>query len=101
MDRLVRRASPGALACKSSAGRKARTGFDSRDRGDRQLLIETFAKSTAEEYWTEISVDATLQGSMLTDIGIVTASGIDYSHRRWIVSETLSVESTDRYRRVI
>ena len=63
--------------------------------GDRQLLIETFAKSTAEEYWTEISVDATLQGSMLTDIGIVTASGIDYSHRRWIVSETLSVESTD------
>ena len=63
--------------------------------GSRQLLIETFAKSTAEEYWTEISVDATLQGSMLTDIGIVTASGIDYSHRRWIVSETLSVESTD------
>ena len=63
--------------------------------GNRQLLIETFAKSTAEEYWTEISVDATLQGSMLTDIGIVTASGIDYSHRRWIVSETLSVESTD------
>ena len=63
--------------------------------GDRQLLIETFAKSTAEEYWTEISVDATLRGSMLTDIGIVTASGIDYSHRRWIVSETLSVESTD------
>ena len=63
--------------------------------GNRQLLIETFAKSTAEEYWTGISVDATLQGSMLTDIGIVTASGIDYSHRRWIVSETLSVESTD------
>ena len=63
--------------------------------GDRQLLIETFAKSTAEEYWTEISVDATLQGSMLTDIGIVTASGVDYSHRRWIVSETLSVKSTD------
>ena len=63
--------------------------------GDRQLLIETFAKSTAEEYWTEISVDATLQGSMLTDIGIVTASGVDYSHRRWIVSETLSVEDVD------
>ena len=63
--------------------------------GERQLLIETFAKSTAEEYWTKISVDATLQGSMLTDIGIVTASGLDYSHRRWIVSETLSVESAD------
>lgn len=63
--------------------------------GDRQLLIETFAKSTAEDYWTEISVDARLRGSMLTDIGIVTASGVDYSHRRWIVLETLSVEGSD------
>lgn len=32
---------------------------------------------------------------MLTDIGIVTASGVDYSHRRWIVLETLSVEGSD------
>ncbi len=63
--------------------------------GDRQLLIESFTKSSTEEYWTKISIDARLQGSMLTDIGIVTASGIDYSHRRWIVSETLSVEGSD------
>ena len=63
--------------------------------GERQLLIESFSRSSDEDYWTGVSVDIKIQGSMLTDIGIVTASGIDYSHRRWIVSETLSVYETD------
>ena len=63
--------------------------------GDRQLLIESFTRTTDEEYWTMISIDASLQGSMLTDLGIVSADGIDYSHRRWIVSETLSVDESD------
>ena len=63
--------------------------------GERQLLIESFSRPSDEEFWTGVSVDIKVQGSMLTDIGIVTASGIDYSHRRWIVSETLSVYEPD------
>ena len=63
--------------------------------GERQLLIESFSRPSDEDYWTGVSVDIKIQGSMLTDIGIVTASGIDYSHRRWIVSETLRVYEPD------
>ena len=63
--------------------------------GEKQLLIESFSRPSDEDYWTGVSVDIKIQGSMLTDIGIVTASGIDYSHRRWIVSETLRVYEPD------
>ena len=63
--------------------------------GERQLLIESFSRTSDEEYWTGISIDIRIEGSMLTDIGIVSASGIEYSHRRWIISETLVVDNSD------
>ncbi len=63
--------------------------------GGRQLLIESFSRPSDEDYWTGISVDIRITGSMLTDIGIVSSSGIDYSHRRWIISETLTVDESN------
>ena len=59
--------------------------------GQRQLLVEDFVRPSLEEYWTAIGISVELKGSMLQDVGVVSSEGIEYSHRRWIVQETISI----------
>ncbi len=63
--------------------------------GERQLLVEDFVRPSLEEYWTSISLNVELTGSMLHDIGIVSSEGLEYSHRRWIVQETISINQEE------
>lgn len=63
--------------------------------GERQLLVENFIRPSLEEYWTTIGLHVELKGSMLQDVGVVSSEGIEYSHRRWIVQETISIDEDE------
>ena len=65
--------------------------YDSME-AERQVLVETFVRSSTDDYWTGIELTAELRSTLLEDLGAVAADDIEYKHRRWIVLEMLVVD---------
>ncbi len=68
--------------------------YDSME-AERQVLVETFVRSSTEEYWTEIELTAEIRSTLLEDLGAVAADDIEYKHRRWVVLEVLVVDEPE------
>lgn len=67
----------------------------STESGERQVLVETFVRSSLEEYWTEVDLDAEIRATMLEDLGAVSADEIEYSHRRWLIVEVITIDQPE------
>ena len=67
----------------------------STESGERQVLVETFVRSSLEEYWTEVDLDAEIRATMLEDLGAVSADEIEYSHRRWLIVEVITIDQQE------
>ncbi len=68
--------------------------YDSME-AERQVLVETFVRSSTDDYWTGIELTAELRSTLLEDLGAVAADDIEYKHRRWIILEVLTVEEPE------
>jgi len=68
--------------------------YDSME-AERQVLVESFVRSSTDDYWTEIELTAELRSTLLEDLGAVAADDIEYKHRRWIVLEVLTVDEPE------
>ena len=68
--------------------------YDSEE-AERQVLVETFVRSSTDDYWTGIELTAELRSTLLEDLGAVAADDIEYKHRRWIILEVLTVEEPE------
>jgi len=68
--------------------------YDSME-AERQVLVETFVRSSTDDYWTGIELTAELRSTLLEDLGAVAADDIEYKHRRWIVLEMLTVDEPE------
>ena len=63
--------------------------------GERQLLIETFVRTTQEEYYDEIDLSVEIRSSALQGLGGMSAEDIDAKHRRWILLETITINDNE------
>ena len=61
----------------------------------RQVLVETFVRASQDDYWTEIELTAELKSTLMQDLGAVASAEIQYTHRRWIVLEVITIEEAD------
>ena len=61
----------------------------------RQVLVETFVRASQDDYWTEIGLTAELKSTLMQDLGAVASDEIQYTHRRWIVLEVITIEEAD------
>ena len=61
----------------------------------RQVLVETFVRASQDDYWTEIELTAELKSTLMQDLGAVASDEIQYTHRRWIVLEVITIEEAD------
>ncbi|HIG37792.1 MAG TPA: hypothetical protein EYQ15_00530 [Candidatus Poseidoniales archaeon] len=68
--------------------------YDSME-AERQVLVETFVRSSTDDYWTGIELTAELRSTLLEDLGAVAADDIEYKHRRWIILEVLTVDEPE------
>ncbi len=68
--------------------------YDSME-AERQVLVETFVRSSTDDYWTGIELTAELRSTLLEDLGAVAADDIEYKHRRWIILEMLTVDEPE------
>ncbi len=68
--------------------------YDSME-AERQVLVESFVRSSPDDYWTEIELTAELRSTLLEDLGAVAADDIEYKHRRWIILEVLTVDEPE------
>ncbi|MDP6702920.1 MAG: hypothetical protein QF760_00115 [Candidatus Thalassarchaeaceae archaeon] len=67
------------------------------DESQRQRLIEDFIRPGGYDYWAKVDLDFEISTGMLSGLGAVYSEtdDISYSHRRWIVMETLIIEESD------
>jgi len=67
------------------------------ERGERQTLIEDFIKPGGYDFWDEVSLSFEIRTGMLSGFGGVNLDNeeVEYTHRRWIVMEILTVEKND------
>ncbi len=68
--------------------------YDSME-AERQVLVETFVRSSTDDYWTGIELTAELRSTLLEDLGAVAADDIEYKHRRWIILEMLTIDEPE------
>ena len=68
--------------------------YDSME-AERQVIVETFVRSSTDDYWTGIELTAELRSTLLEDLGAVAADDIEYKHRRWIILEMLTVDDPE------
>jgi len=63
----------------------------------RQTMIEDFIRPGGYEYWERVDLSFEVSTGMLAGFGGVNSDNdeIDYTHRRWIVMEILSIEEED------
>jgi len=66
------------------------------ERGERQTLIEDFIKPGGYDFWDEVDLSFEIRTGMLSGFGGVNLDNeeVDYTHRRWIVMEILTMEET-------
>ncbi len=64
--------------------------------GEKSVLFDNFVRpqASATPFWTELTIDARLSTSMMVGTAAVDGSGIDYSHKRFIYTETVTVSKT-------
>ncbi len=67
--------------------------YDSSE-GSRQILVETFVRSSQDDYWTDIELSAELKSTLFEDLGAVASDEIQYKHRRWVVLEVITIEES-------
>ena len=60
--------------------------------GSRQPLVENFIRNPGNDYWQKVNLDVEIKTTMLAGLGAVSAEEIDYSHRRWIFMEMITVD---------
>jgi hypothetical protein len=63
--------------------------------GSRQLLVENFIRNPGNDYWQNINLDVEIKTTMLAGLGAISADEIDYSHRRWIFMEMITVDANE------
>jgi hypothetical protein len=63
--------------------------------GSRQLLVENFIRNPGNDYWQDIDLDIEIKTTMLAGLGAISAEEIDYSHRRWIFMEMITVDANE------
>ena len=68
--------------------------YDSSE-GSRQILVETFVRSSQDDYWTEVALYAELKSTLFEDLGAVASDEIQYKHRRWVVLEVITIEESE------
>ena len=68
--------------------------YDSSE-GTRQILVETFVRTSQDEYWTDVGLTAELKSTLFEDLGAVASDEIQYKHRRWVVLEAITIEEED------
>ena len=63
----------------------------------RQTLIEDFVRPGGYDYWDQVDLSFEIRTGMLSGFGGVNSDNdeIDYTHRRWIVMEELTIEESD------
>ena len=66
-------------------------------RDSRQTLIEDFIKPEGYDYWEEVDLSFEIRTGMLSGFGGVNLDNgdVDYTHRRWIVMEVLTLEESN------
>ena len=67
------------------------------DSGSRQALIEDFVRPGGYDFWDSVGLSFEIRTGMLSGLGGVYLDNeeIDYTHRRWIVMEIITMESSD------
>ena len=73
------------------------------DSGSRQALIEDFVRPGGYDFWDTVGLSFEIRTGMLSGFGGIYLDNeqIDYTHRRWILMEIITMESSDiriRYR---
>ena len=63
--------------------------------GSRQLLVENFIRNPGNDFWRNIDLDVEIKTTMLAGLGAISADEIDYSHRRWIFMEMITVDTNE------
>jgi len=63
----------------------------------RQTLVEDFIRPGGYEFWDEVSLSFEIRTGVLSGFSGVNLDNeeIDYTHRRWIITEVLSLEDAD------
>ncbi|MAH98009.1 MAG: hypothetical protein CMA12_01490 [Euryarchaeota archaeon] len=63
----------------------------------RQTLIEDFVRPGGYDFWDEVSFSFEIRTGVLSGFSGVNLDNeeIDYNHRRWIITEVLSLEDSD------
>ena len=66
------------------------------ERDSRQTLIEDFIRHDGYDYWEEVDLSFEIRTGMLSGFdGVNLDNGdVDYTHRRWIIMEILSLEES-------
>jgi hypothetical protein len=64
--------------------------------GEKSVLFDNFVRPqpSATPFWSELSIEAKLSTSMMVGTAAVEGSGIDYTHNRLIITETVAVSKT-------
>jgi len=64
--------------------------------GSRQTLIEDFIRPGGYDFWEDVDLSFEVRTGMLSGFGGVNLDNdeVDYTHRRWIVMEILTVEKS-------
>ena len=67
------------------------------ERDSRQTLIEDFIRPGGFDFWEKVELSFEIRTGMLSGFGGVNLDNdeVDYSHRRWIVMEILTMEESD------
>ena len=67
------------------------------EQDSRQTLIEDFVRPGGYDYWEKVDLSFEVSTGMLAGFGGVNSDNdeIEYTHRRWIVMEILSIEEDD------
>ena len=65
------------------------------EENQRQLLVENFIRPSSEPIWDEVSLNIMFKTNMLTGMGDIYADEIDYTLRRWIIMESISITEED------
>tara|TARA_B110000881_G_scaffold220933_1_gene248046 strand:+ start:3921 stop:5924 length:2004 start_codon:yes stop_codon:yes gene_type:complete len=65
------------------------------EENQRQLLVENFIRPSSDPIWDEVSLNIIFKTNMLTGMGDIYADEIDYTLRRWIIMESISITEAD------
>ncbi len=67
------------------------------DDNSRQTLIEDFIRPGGYDFWERVDLSFRVSTGMLSGFGGVSSDNeeVDYTHRRWIVTEILTLEESD------